>query len=125
MPNLAPVPTLSLLAAVFVLAPRTVIAQDPVKVAPAIYKVSTENAQVRVLDVHLAAGGKVPMHSHPGYVAVALTACNVRFTSPAGKSQDVDFKPGDAAWRDAETHSVENIGKSECHVLNIELKATH
>ena len=95
---------------------------DPVKAAPATYRVSTENQRVRVLDVHLAAGAKVPMHSHPGYVAVSLTPCKIRFTSADGKSQDLDFKAGDTSWRDAESHSTENIGKTACHALNVELK---
>ena len=99
------------------------LAQDPVKVAPDTYKVVTENQYVRVLDVHLKPAGKSAMHSHPGYVAVALTACKVRFTSADGKTQVVDFKPGEPSWRDAESHSAENIGTSECHALNIEVKS--
>ncbi|MDP9362481.1 MAG: cytoplasmic protein [Acidobacteriota bacterium] len=113
----------AILSILFVILAATVSAQDPVKVAPDNYKVTTNNTRVRVVDIHLKPGDKVPMHSHPGYVAVALTPCKVRFTSPAGKTQDVEFKAGDANWRDAETHAVQNIGESECHVLNIELKS--
>lgn len=98
------------------------LAQDPVKVAPEAYKATSGNDYVRVLDIHLKAGSKAPMHSHPGYVAVAVTPCKVRFTSPQGKTQEVEFKPGEAIWRDAESHSVENLGTTECHALNIEVK---
>lgn len=119
-PSSFPATILSILSLIFA---ATALAQDPVKVAPGNYKATTDNASVRVLDVHLKPGEKVPMHSHPGYVAVALTPCKVRFTNLAGKTQDVEFKPGDAAWRDAETHAAQNIGESECHVLNIELKS--
>jgi quercetin dioxygenase-like cupin family protein len=111
------------LVALLALSASIGVAQDPVKVAPESYQVSSENNYVRVLAVHLKASAKGPMHAHPGYVAVALTPCKVRFTSPDGKSQDVDLKEGEATWRDAESHSVENLGASECRALNIEVKA--
>jgi quercetin dioxygenase-like cupin family protein len=97
-------------------------AQDPTVVAADVYKVALENAAVRVLDIHLAPGAKVPMHSHPDSLAVALTPCKARFTAPDGKSVESELKVGEAIWRDAESHMVENIGGAECHVLNIELK---
>ena len=102
----------------------TASAQDPVKVAPDNYKVTTNNARVRIVDIHLKPGDKVPMHSHPGYVAVALTPCKVTFTNAAGKTRNVEFKAGDASWRDTEKHAVQNIGDNECHVLNIEMKTS-
>jgi hypothetical protein len=40
-------------------------AQDPVKTSPQCYKVLLENDQVRVLEYHLKAGEKEPMHLHP------------------------------------------------------------
>jgi quercetin dioxygenase-like cupin family protein len=110
------------LAALLAFSARAAMAQDPVKAAPESYKVTSENRYVRVLDIHLTASGKVPMHSHPGYVAVALTPCKVRFTSPDGKTQEAEFKPGEAVWREAESHSAENLSTSECHALNIEVK---
>ena len=112
----------ALIAALSALSAGAALAQDPVKVAPEVYKVTSDNQYVRVLDVHLKPGGKSPMHSHPGYVAVALTPCRVRFSAPDGKSQEVEFKGGEAGWRDAESHSVENVGTAECHVVNIEVK---
>jgi quercetin dioxygenase-like cupin family protein len=112
----------SFIAALFALPAGAALAQDPVKVAPEIYKVTSDNQYVRVLDVHLKPGGKSPMHSHPGYVAVALTPCRVRFSAPDGKSQEVEFKGGESSWRDPESHSVENLGTAECHVMNIEVK---
>jgi hypothetical protein len=75
-----------------------------------------------VLDVHIKPGEKVAMHSHPGYIAMALTPCKVKFTDARGKSATADFKPNEPVWRDAETHSTENVGTEECHAMNIELK---
>jgi quercetin dioxygenase-like cupin family protein len=113
----------SFLAALLALSGGAALAQDPAKVAPEAYKVTSDNQYVRVLDIHLKPGGKSPMHSHPGYVAVALTPCKVRFSAPDGKSQEVEFKGGEASWRDSESHSVENLGTAECHVMNIEVKS--
>lgn len=112
----------ALIAALSALSAGAALAQDPVKVAPEVYKVTSDNQYVRVLDVHLKPGGKSSMHSHPGYVAVALTPCRVRFSAPDGKSQEVELKGGESSWRDAESHSVENIGTADCHVMNIEVK---
>lgn len=110
---------------VLVLSQEVARAQDPAKVAPKTHKVLLENDQVRVLDIRVAPGQKVPMHSHPGYVVYALTPYKVKFTSPDGKSAIVEGKAGEATWRDAETHAPENVGTKELHVLNIELKASH
>jgi quercetin dioxygenase-like cupin family protein len=97
-------------------------AQDPVKVAPDKYKVIFNNDKVRVLDVHLKAGEKSPMHSHPNYIVYSFTNGSVKFTAKDGKTADVKMKAGECMWRNAESHAVENTGKTEVHVLNIELK---
>ncbi len=102
----------------------SVWAQDPVRVAPEIYRVQLENGRVRVLDIHVKRDGMSPTHSHPAYVAVALSPCKVRFTLPDGKTTEGEMKFGDVFWSGPTTHSVENVGSSECHVLNIELKET-
>ena len=54
-----------LAALVLVFAAATVLAQDPMKVAPNNFKVLLENDQVRVLDFHSKPGDKIGMHSHP------------------------------------------------------------
>ncbi len=97
-------------------------AQDPVKVAAGNYKVALENDRVRVLEVHVKPGEKVAMHSHPGYIAMALTPCKIKFTDAKGKSETADFKVNEVVWRPAESHAAENVGTQECHALNFELK---
>jgi beta-alanine degradation protein BauB len=101
---------------------HTSLAQDPVKLAPDKYKVIFNNDKVRVLDVRLKPGEKSPMHSHPNYIVYALNSSTVKFTSKDGKTTDFKTKAGQCVWRDAESHAVENAGKTETHVLNIELK---
>ena len=100
----------------------TALAQDPAKVSPNTHKVLLENDRVRVLDVRVQPGKKVPTHSHPDYVIYALSDFKVKFTYPDGKTAELDGKAGDASWREAETHAAENVGTRELHVLNIELK---
>src|SRR5437773_2560937 len=62
--------------------------RDPVKLAPDIYKVALENDVVRVLDIRLPAGGHAPMHSHPNYIAYAITPGKLRFTAEDGGSKE-------------------------------------
>ncbi len=102
--------------------PLVARAEDPVKLAPEMYKVAINNADVRALDITVKPGGKVANHSHPASVLTAYTPCKMRFTSSDGKPSEVEFKPGDIMWRDAESHAGENIGTADCHALQVELK---
>ncbi|MGH8632106.1 MAG: cupin domain-containing protein [Burkholderiales bacterium] len=95
---------------------------DPAKVAPESYKVLLDNERVRVLETRLKPGGKLPMHSHPSHVTYAFTDAKVKFTSPDGASKEEELKAGKARWGDPVAHAVENVGSSEAHVLNVELK---
>jgi beta-alanine degradation protein BauB len=97
-------------------------ANDPVALAPNTYKVPVENDRVRVLDIHLKPGEKVPLHSHPASVIYAVSACKAKFTYPEGGSEVIDMKEGESIWTEAYTHEPENIGDSECHFLQIELR---
>lgn len=101
----------------------TLRAQDPVKVAPGHFKVLLENDRVRVLDFRSRAGQKIPMHSHPGYVVYSISGGGkTRFTTPDGKTTELASRPGQARWRDAETHASEYLGRGEVHVLMVEIK---
>jgi quercetin dioxygenase-like cupin family protein len=97
-------------------------AQDPAKVDPAHYKVILNNSQVRILDIHQKPGEKSPIHSHPNHVVYSLNGETLKFTLPDGKTNTATIKAGQAVWRNAETHTVENVGKNEAHALDIELK---
>ncbi len=97
--------------------------KDSLRATPGTHKLAFENDRVRVVDVNLKPGGKAEMHSHPDYMAVALGEnCKVKFTSADGREEEAEFKTGDTVWRGAESHTVQNIGRTECHVLNIEFK---
>jgi quercetin dioxygenase-like cupin family protein len=96
---------------------------DPVKVAPAHYKVLLENDRVRALEFRTQPGEKTPRHSHPAYLVYDLTGGSMKFTSPDGEVfLEEDRKPGDVSWSEAKTHASENVGSTEARALIVELK---
>ena len=116
MKKLIPIVGISILAVV------AAKAQDAAKVDSEHYKVLLDNEYVRVLDVHHKPMDKSPTHSHPNHVVYSFTAGTVKFTSSDGKTDIRTVKAGQATWHNAETHTVENVGKTEEHALDIELK---
>jgi beta-alanine degradation protein BauB len=98
------------------------LAQDPVKVAPDHYKVVAENASVRVLKIDYAAGSKAPMHQHPDAIVIPLVASKVKFTTPDGKTQDMDMASDSAMYTPAGTHSPANVGTGPISALLVEFK---
>ena len=56
------------------------------KDASQLYVLCQGTDQVRVLDVHMPAGAKSPMHCHPGYIIYMLTGGKARFTAPDGNA---------------------------------------
>ncbi len=111
---------LATLALVFIT--KTVMAQDPVKVSPEIYKVLLENDRVRVLEYRIKPGGKSPMHSHPAYILYSFTDSKGKVITSDGKTTETEIKAGEAVWHEAETHAVGIVGTTEAHGLIIELK---
>ena len=116
MKKLIPIIGISVLAVV------VAKAQDPAQVDPQHYKVLLDNEYVRILDVRHKPGEKAPMHSHPHHVVYVLAGGTTKSTSTDGKTNTETVKAGQVVWFDAETHMVENIGKTETHALDIELK---
>ena len=100
-------------------------AQDAAKVMPRSYRVAFENDKVRVLDFIARPGMGVcgeGMHSHPAHLTVVLSDWQGKAVTPDGKVAGRDKKAGDVFWSEAETHRVENTGKTMSHVMIVELK---
>ncbi|MDD1655619.1 MAG: hypothetical protein LUO91_07980 [Methanomicrobiales archaeon] len=96
---------------------------DALKAAPGAYRLLMENRKVRVLDLHLKAGEKAPMHDHPhDHVVYVIKDARFRLTFPDGKSDAFDLKAGQSVWLEAGPHATENIGTSEGHNIVIEVK---
>jgi quercetin dioxygenase-like cupin family protein len=97
--------------------------RDPIVVASATHTCILDNEQVRVIDVRVQPGETVPMHAHnTNYLVYALTPAKIRFSYPDGTSKVIEAQAGNVAWRGPETHSAENVGTEEYHVLNLEFK---
>ena len=113
---------LSMLSVVMLL-PGIARAQDAVKVDPAHYKVVFENASVRVLRIGYPAGAKSTMHQHPDTIVIPLATSKVRFTTPDGKSEDLDMPSESATYSAAGTHNPANIGTGPIDGILVEFKS--
>lgn len=111
-----------LASVVLIVAPKTALAQDPVKVDPKHCKVEFENEQVRVLRIRYGPHENSVMHDHPAGVAVFLTDSYTKFTMPDGKTKDLREKPGETSWAAAEKHLPENVGDKPLELVLVELK---
>lgn len=97
------------------------LAQDRVAAVPDT-KVLLENNCVRVYYNDMAVGEKVPMHSHPRYFVYAFKPFKTRVTLADGTQHISEHRAGDVYWNEPITHSAENIGQTDIHNLNVELK---
>ena len=108
------------------LAPGEARAQDAAKAMPRSYRVALDNDKLRVLEFTGRPGMGIcgeSMHSHPAHLTVVLADWQGKATAPDGTVRDRARKLGDVFWSEAETHKVENIGKSTSRVLIIVLKS--
>ena len=106
---------------VFVFCMKPAMAQDPLEVAPDMYKKHFENDRVRVAEVTFQPGQEIAVHSHPDHVAYLLSGGKLSVTTN-GKAEDIEVKTGDVVWFDAVTHEATNVGTTEVRILVIELK---
>ena len=98
-------------------------AQDPVVVAPTVYKkIVLDNDKVRVIEIEIAPGQTVPTHSHPNHVAYALTDAKLQITEKGKEPVVAELKAGEALYIPAVTHTGTNIGMSTARHLITEIK---
>jgi len=92
--------------------------------ADAEAKVLLENDRVRVRQVLFQPGVRPGAHTHSyAHVGVILDEGSLGFVEKGKKDETVNFKSGDAGWRDANvTHEVFNAGKKAIRVVEVELK---
>lgn len=95
---------------------------DPLKISPQYYSLRLENDRVRVYEWRLKPGGKEAAHSHPDGLVIALADATLKSTLPDGTSMTRATTNGEVTWRNALTHSLENVGTTEAHVIAVELK---
>jgi len=100
-------------------------AQDAVKMAPRNYRVAFENDKVRVLEYYSKPGVGLcgqGRHFHPAHLTLALTDAKAKVQLDNGRVVIAENKAGDMFWAPAETHTVENIGKSDVRAYIVETK---
>jgi len=98
------------------------LAQDPVKVDPAHYKLVFENPSVRVLTITYAPGESSTMHQHPDSIVIPLVTSKVRFATPDGKSTDAELAKDTAMYSAAGSHNPKNIGTAPISAILVEFK---
>jgi beta-alanine degradation protein BauB len=100
------------------------LARHILKVASNSAKVIFENDVVRVIEITMRKGQKIPMHSHNKGLSYSLNAGRIRSTNAGGKSGVINVTKGDVSWSDAdgmETHAIENLG-GVLRELSVEFK---
>ena len=95
---------------------------DPIRVAGDTHRLAFENRLVRVLDVHLPAGKVEVRHRHPHGMSVYFTDWDVKVTADGAAPEVRHRAAGTFAWNEPVVHTIENVGRTEGHVLRIELK---
>lgn len=95
---------------------------DPIEVAPDLYRVVFENERVRVLAFRGQPGANWGLHAHPDMVVISLSDYLVRNVVPGHEPSMRQTRRGDVAWIPARSHTGENAGDSEMECILVELK---
>ena len=95
---------------------------DIVKISPDVHLVLFENEVIRVLEVTVKPGDKVPMHTNPENVNYIVKPGTLRLIEPDGCSVDVTLAERQVIPAPIGRHAVENVGPTEVRTICIELK---
>lgn len=117
------IPTVRLIG-LFLMFSAYLYGQDPLIVAPTVYKKAIlENENVRVIELEIAPGEVIPWHSHPNHVIYAITDGKIEITDKGKAPVVVDIKAGDALYIPAVTHMAKNIGTTSAKMVVTEIKS--
>jgi quercetin dioxygenase-like cupin family protein len=97
---------------------------DIVKISPDVHQILFENDVIRVLEVTVKPGGKVPMHTNPENVNYIVKPGTLRLIGPDGSSVELNLAERQVIPAPVGRHAVENIGTTEVRTICIELKDT-
>ena len=98
------------------------LAQEPAKVGPTIYREKLANKRTRVFEITFKPGQAIGMHAHPDHVVYVLTAGTLSITEAGKKPITLNGKPGDTFFLPAQKHSAKNIGKTVMKAVVVELR---
>lgn len=89
----------------------------------ALRRVVLDNAEVAVIETTYPTGRSVPMHVHRfPHVAYVIEGGIVQTTAPDGSVTTVELSPGQALWREPQSHGTCNIGATRVQILEVEVK---
>jgi quercetin dioxygenase-like cupin family protein len=116
----------TLTAGVLVMAAVACLAQTAAPdftASPDIYRVRAENDKFRVIEAIWKPGQRDQFHSHPTKSTYWVTDCSARFHRPDGSTYNMTFSAGTSGIEPpVDSHSVENVGQSDCKAVMFELK---
>lgn len=95
---------------------------DIVEISPDVHHVIFENDAIRLLEVTVKPGAKVPMHTNPENINYILNGGTLRLIDPNGAVVDVQLSEKQVIPAPVGRHAVENIGSTEVRTLCVELK---
>jgi quercetin dioxygenase-like cupin family protein len=96
-------------------------ALDAVKVAPNLYKVKSDSAGIRVIEINYKPGQSSAMHAHPDAALYVIEGSTSEFTGKDGRKQTLTLKPGTAMIIPAGVHSVKNVGTTTSKAILVEV----
>jgi len=97
-------------------------AQDAAVANAEFTTVRFENDRVRVLETSLPPGAREPVHQHPAHLIYVLGGGRIRNHAGDGSTIEVEAPAGAVLFREATTHSTENVGEAPIRALLVELK---
>lgn len=97
---------------------------DIVKISPDVHQVLFENDAIRVLEVTVKPGAKVPMHTNPENVNYIVKPGTLRLIDPDGSTIDIQLSERQVIPAPVGRHAVENVGSTEVRTICIELKSS-
>ena len=95
--------------------------KDAVTVAPNLYKVVADTLGIRMVEVNYKPGDSSAMHWHPDYAVYAIEGGTATFYAKDGSKMVNEMKQGMTLVKPGEWHSVKNNGKTNIHVMLVEV----
>lgn len=97
----------------------------PHEAGPGIYRLLSENDEVRVSEIKFNPGDSIPMHHHSyGHSLYIVEGGQLTISKPDGSSVVLEAKPGDVMWMGVEDHSAANTGSTVVRVIITEVKSS-
>jgi len=94
---------------------------DAVSIAPEVHTIISQHGDIRILEVKLKSGAKVPMHWHPENVSYVVGGGKMKVAKPDVEPAEVELKTSQVLEGVDGYHAIENIGKTGIHTIQIEI----